>query len=203
MNLPELTRDERAALAFLMRTATKYGLEKCWPKRRDIGRAIHKNERTASRIIGALVARGIIARVERGPQSSAYKILASSEQLRELIEPAFTIEGQPRPPRLRQMRAASHGESWQTKRRRLLAVLGAEQDWRCFYCERPGNDQVDANSKTWHLDHKHPELRGTPLEDADLVLACARCNVKKSDRSAEEFCLRIAKAAARIPWGLQ
>lgn len=78
---------------------------------------------------------------------------------------------------------------WAARRRRLLPVLGVQQGWKCFYCRIQGDEQTDGEGKTWHLDHKHPELRGTDLEEADIVLACELCNVRKGPLPAEEFIL--------------
>lgn len=93
MTLPELSRDERAALAFLLRTAAKFGPEKCWPKIYSIGLAIGKKPRTITRIMTALIAFGIIERVRRGPESSRYRILLNLEQLIEIIGLSFRKDG--------------------------------------------------------------------------------------------------------------
>jgi DNA-binding transcriptional ArsR family regulator len=93
VNLPELSRDERAALAFLMRTAAKFGPEKCWPTVYSIGLAIGKKRRTVSRVMTALAAFGIIERIERGPESNRYRMLLNSDQLTEIIGAAFRKDG--------------------------------------------------------------------------------------------------------------
>jgi hypothetical protein len=89
VNLPELSRDERAALAFLMRTAAKYGPEKCWPSIYSIGVDIGKKRRTVSTILTSLVAFGIVERIPRGPAKSKYRILLNSEQLNSIFCAAF------------------------------------------------------------------------------------------------------------------
>jgi hypothetical protein len=93
MNLPELSRDERVALAFLMRTAAKFGPEKCWPTVYSIGLAVGKKRRSVSRIMTNLTAFGIIERIERGPESNRYRMLLNSEQLTEIIGAAFRKDG--------------------------------------------------------------------------------------------------------------
>jgi len=89
MTLPELSRDERAALAFLLRTAAKFGPEKCWPKIYSIGVAIGKKRRTVTTILTSLVAFGIIERIERGCRATRYRILLNSEQLNSIFCVAF------------------------------------------------------------------------------------------------------------------
>lgn len=93
MNLPELSRDERAALAFLMRVAAKFGPDKCWPTIYSIGLSIGKKRRSVSRIMTALTAFGIIDRIGRGPESNRYAFLLNSEQLTEIIGAAFRKDG--------------------------------------------------------------------------------------------------------------
>lgn len=48
----------------------------------------------------------------------------------------------------------------------------------CFYCSKPGADQID---------HMHPRIRGGGNEDDNLIGACRTCNVRKNDRTVEEF----------------
>lgn len=49
---------------------------------------------------------------------------------------------------------------------------------RCHYCHRP-------NPTT--RDHVIPRSRGGPDEAWNLVPACSRCNLRKADRTYEEF----------------
>ena len=81
MIAPELTRDERAALAFLMRTAAKYGPEKCWPTIYSIGVDINKKRRSVLTIMTNLAAFQIIERITRGRESTRYRIVLNSQQL--------------------------------------------------------------------------------------------------------------------------
>ncbi len=59
---------------------------------------------------------------------------------------------------------------------RFLAMLKALDDDRCFYCDRPFSETVRPS-----VDHVLPWsfLLADPLWD--LVLACAECNLAKSD----------------------
>jgi len=59
--------------------------------------------------------------------------------------------------------------------------LKSAQKGRCFYCcDRFGADG-------FHIDHFVPLARGGSNERDNLRLACAECNIAKSDRPAAEF----------------
>lgn len=51
-------------------------------------------------------------------------------------------------------------------------------NYRCFYC-------ISAWAE--HLDHMHPSSRGGGDEDANMIGACRACNIRKKDRTVEEF----------------
>lgn len=51
-------------------------------------------------------------------------------------------------------------------------------DYRCFYCITAWVEQVD---------HMHPRIRGGSNDDANLIGACQPCNVRKKDRTVEEY----------------
>jgi hypothetical protein len=53
---------------------------------------------------------------------------------------------------------------------------------RCHYCLRPLELASD-----WHVEHQMPQALGGTDEPANLVAACAPCNLAKSDRTAIEF----------------
>lgn len=50
--------------------------------------------------------------------------------------------------------------------------------YRCFYC-------ITAWAE--HVDHMHPRVRGGGNEDSNLIGACQPCNLRKKDRTVEEF----------------
>jgi 5-methylcytosine-specific restriction endonuclease McrA len=59
---------------------------------------------------------------------------------------------------------------------------------RCHYC----GTEIPRNSD-WHIDHKHPRsLGGSDAED-NLVLACAPCNLAKSDTPYDEFIASVMR----------
>lgn len=60
------------------------------------------------------------------------------------------------------------------KRHRIFLKTG----YRCFYC-------ITAWAE--HVDHMHPRVRGGGNEDSNLVGACQPCNLRKKDRTVEEF----------------
>jgi hypothetical protein len=53
---------------------------------------------------------------------------------------------------------------------------------RCHYCGPP----LDLTGK-WHIEHQLPRALGGGDEGLNLVAACVRCNLSKSDRTAIEF----------------
>lgn len=48
----------------------------------------------------------------------------------------------------------------------------------CFYCITERAEQID---------HMHPRIRGGGNEDSNLIGACQPCNIRKKDRTVEEF----------------
>jgi hypothetical protein len=61
---------------------------------------------------------------------------------------------------------------------------------KCHYCSTP----LDLTGK-WHIEHQLPRALGGGDEGLNLVAACVRCNLAKSDRTAIEFI-----AGARAQW---
>jgi hypothetical protein len=53
---------------------------------------------------------------------------------------------------------------------------------RCHYCATP----LDLTGK-WHVEHQFPRALGGGDDALNLVAACVRCNLAKSDRTAIEF----------------
>lgn len=58
---------------------------------------------------------------------------------------------------------------------------------RCHYCKREGEPRWDPDRKSWHIDHVVPVVHGGTDADENLVLACAACNLRKSDREYDVF----------------
>jgi hypothetical protein len=53
---------------------------------------------------------------------------------------------------------------------------------KCHYCAAP----LDLTGE-WHIEHQMPRALGGGDEGLNLVAACVRCNLSKSDRTALEF----------------
>jgi 5-methylcytosine-specific restriction endonuclease McrA len=53
---------------------------------------------------------------------------------------------------------------------------------KCHYCSTP----LDLTGK-WHIEHQMPRALGGGDEGLNLVAACVRCNLAKSDSTAIEF----------------
>lgn len=53
---------------------------------------------------------------------------------------------------------------------------------RCAYCDEP----LDITGR-WHVEHQFPRALGGTDDALNLVAACTRCNLAKSDRTALEF----------------
>jgi hypothetical protein len=53
---------------------------------------------------------------------------------------------------------------------------------RCHYCATPLN-----LTGKWHVEHQLPRALGGGDNSLNLVAACVRCNLAKSDRTAIEF----------------
>lgn len=49
---------------------------------------------------------------------------------------------------------------------------------RCFYC---------ITAWATHLDHMHPQIRGGSHADENMIGACRSCNIRKNDRTVEEY----------------
>lgn len=68
--------------------------------------------------------------------------------------------------------------------RRRRAIFEASSG-RCHYCGTP----LDLTGK-WHVEHQLPRALGGGDEVLNLVAACVRCNLAKSDSTAIEFVSR-------------
>ena len=86
----------------------------------------------------------------------------------------------------RRARVKGNGGSHTAEELRALIAL---QEYRCFYCNTPFFDNT-LNSK-YHIDHKIPLSRGGSNDISNIVFACAKCNLSKSTKTAEEFISKI------------
>lgn len=59
--------------------------------------------------------------------------------------------------------------------------LGTAQNWHCFYCKKP------LQRGKIHVDHMTPKRWGGSHNIDNLCLACVRCNLRKGDKTAQEF----------------
>lgn len=60
------------------------------------------------------------------------------------------------------------------KRHRIFS----KTNYRCFYC---------VEARATQIDHMHPRIRGGSNDDDNLIGACMPCNVRKKDRTVEEY----------------
>lgn len=60
-------------------------------------------------------------------------------------------------------------------------ALAESQDWLCAYCETPMFGE-------FHVDHMLPISRGGSNSWENLAITCATCNLRKNDKTGEEFC---------------
>lgn len=70
-----------------------------------------------------------------------------------------------------------------TTRRRVMVDAG----FRCHYCNRVGHRDIGPGERPWHIDHKHPVVKGGTNERDNLVLSCKRCNLTKNARDYDDF----------------
>lgn len=78
----------------------------------------------------------------------------------------------------------------------LFAILWAEQDGRCWYCDVPmlmaphdKRNGVGAPKRLATKEHliSKKRLNGTPSPPGNVKLACRACNLKKGHRTEAEF----------------
>lgn len=63
---------------------------------------------------------------------------------------------------------------------------------RCFYCSAAL--ELDG---PWHIEHQMPRALGGADAALNLVPACSRCNLQKSDSTAVEYFVRLAEQGAQ------
>lgn len=92
--------------------------------------------------------------------------------------------------RARRRAAKKNGDAPGRPRRehRVLWQMYDSQGGLCAYCEEPlfGN---------FHLEHMIPLSRGGAHDWMNLALACPTCNMRKGERTVEEFMERLALRA--------
>ena len=59
-------------------------------------------------------------------------------------------------------------------------TLAEAQEWLCAYCETPLFGE-------YHVDHMQPLSRGGSDDWSNLAISCAKCNLSKGNKTAEEF----------------
>lgn len=72
--------------------------------------------------------------------------------------------------------------------KRRLAIFN-KSEGKCHYCSTP----LDLRGK-WHIEHMMPKALLGSDDPSNLVASCVTCNMKKKDKTAEEF---IAERAAK------
>lgn len=75
--------------------------------------------------------------------------------------------------------AAAEPVRYVSRRRRAIFERSQGQ---CHYCSAP----LTLDGK-WHVEHQLPRALGGGNDPLNLVAACVRCNLAKSDRTALEF----------------
>ncbi len=66
------------------------------------------------------------------------------------------------------------------RRSRLRVRIEARAEGRCEYCQAPQN----ACGYHFHLEHVVPIVQGGQDDESNRALACASCNLAKSDRAS-------------------
>lgn len=74
--------------------------------------------------------------------------------------------------------------------RRRLEIFN-KSEGKCHYCSMP----LDLHGK-WHIEHMMPKALLGSDHTSNLVAACVPCNMKKKDKTAEEFIAARAKQEA-------
>ncbi len=65
---------------------------------------------------------------------------------------------------------------------KLRSVIWKKTDGQCWYC----GDKT-APWDTFHIDHAYPKSRGGTNKRENLVPACRPCNIRKKNRTVEEY----------------
>ena len=79
---------------------------------------------------------------------------------------------------------------------RIARTVSEKTGGRCYYCKSllPENEKLYSPHGTiymeirrWHIDHLIPVARGGTDHIDNLVPSCISCNLKKHDKTVEEF----------------
>ena len=69
-----------------------------------------------------------------------------------------------------------------------IGAMLCEQEYICPYC-----NQELANG--YHIDHKTPISRGGTNDEENLHMVCGPCNLKKHDKTHDEFVIWLSDKA--------
>ena len=92
--------------------------------------------------------------------------------------------------RIRQVNARTESAEKKPIPRRRKQVFEKSQG-KCHYCDT----SLDIEG-AWHIEHMMPRALMGTNEPSNLVASCIPCNMKKRDRTAEEFMAELAKEKA-------
>jgi hypothetical protein len=120
-----------------------------------------------------------IADDKTGALAGARKVLHAANDMnaREPVEPCPT-QGELWPDVLTPMNSPEEPRSVSRRRREIFERSAG----KCHYCGTP----LTLDGK-WHVEHQQPRALGGGDDPLNLVAACVRCNLQKSDRTALEF----------------
>lgn len=85
----------------------------------------------------------------------------------------------------------------------LRVAVARQSDWACHYCGARtslagGSLSEGPGQRPWHVDHKTPVASGGTNDIDNLVLACQKCNLEKSDTPYVEYMASIADRRPRL-----
>jgi hypothetical protein len=120
-----------------------------------------------------------IADDKTGALAGARKVLHAANDMsaREPAEPCPT-QGELWPEVLAPVSSPEEPRCVSRRRREIFERSAG----KCHYCGTP----LTLDGK-WHVEHQQPRALGGGDDPLNLVAACVRCNLQKSDRTALEF----------------
>jgi hypothetical protein len=111
--------------------------------------------------------------------SDARRLLASNDPRDQAIEP-HSVQGELWPEALHPVGPSGEPPLRHISRRRR--EIFERSAGKCHYC----GTALTLDGK-WHVEHQQPRALGGGDDPLNLVAACVRCNLAKSDRTALEF----------------
>lgn len=143
----------------------------CYPSREKLAQRTGYSIANISKVTGALVNLGWLEKDGKGGRSSTtiYRVKV----------PEFLRKSKPVVPPTRLSE-----ERW----RKLRSFVFERDNYTCQYCGVRGGDL--------ECDHVVPFSRGGSNESNNLATACRGCNIRKGDRTPEEWVRRDAPKAA-------